>query len=94
MADLGNIAFRTTHPFEGPPAGKANDDLIERYVRFTASLDEAARGLVDHSIQRHLDAAAVERFYRGFYETYDAAEPVISPRVEAFIASLFDERAM
>lgn len=92
MADIGNIIFRTTHTFQRPPADKANDDLIERYVRFTASLDEAARGVVDHSIQRHLDAAAIERFYRGFYDTYDAIEPASSPRVEAFVASLFDEK--
>ena len=79
MAHIAKTFSRPTLSLDGLPSEKANDDMIERYVRFTASLDQAARGTVDRSIQRHLDAAVVERFYRQFYETYDAMSEETSP---------------
>ncbi len=73
------------------PADRANDYMVERYVRFTHSLDEAASGAVRSSIERHLDAAAVERFYRQFYAIYDACDDAPSPRVQSFVDGLFEQ---
>ncbi|MEZ4698711.1 MAG: hypothetical protein R2834_00155 [Rhodothermales bacterium] len=91
MAHFANTFSRPTLSLDGLASEKANDDMIERYVRFTASLDEAAHGTVNRSLQRHMDAAAVERFYRQFYETYDAMADETPPRVKAFVDALFDE---
>jgi hypothetical protein len=71
-----------------PPTEKVNDYWIERFVRFSSSLDAVARSSVEASVQRHRDAAFVERFYREFYDVFDAIEPVTPPRVQAFIDRL------
>lgn len=70
---------------------KANDEQIEQFVRFTSALDEAAHDAVGRSIQHHYDAAAVERFYREFYDIYDALDEETPAHVQAFADSLFRE---
>ena len=76
---------------DGLQPEKANDEQIEQYVRFTAALDEAAQDAVGRSIERHYDAAAVERFYRDFYDIYDALDEETPAHVQAFADSLFRE---
>jgi hypothetical protein len=84
------FSLQTLMP-DGLQAHKANDEQIEQFVRFTSALDEGALGAVSRSIQRHYDAAAIERFYRDYYDIYDALSDEAPAHVQAFADSLFRE---
>lgn len=67
-----------------------NDYLVERYVRFVETLDKATERVVGDRVQNHIGVKAMERFYRQFYNEYDKLESRVTPRVNAFVSSLFD----
>jgi hypothetical protein len=59
-------------------------------VRYVDTLDQATEKVIGDHIATYLNGKAVAHFYRQFYEEYDSIEAGLSPRVEAFVASLFD----
>ena len=67
-----------------------NDYVIERYVRFRDSLDKATLLVAGEYINEYASGGAIETFYRTFYEEYERVERVLSPKVRAFTASLFE----
>ena len=67
-----------------------NEYLIECYVRFVDSLDKARQAVIEDHVKNYINGTAVERFYRQFYNEYDKLDGQISPKVEKFVASMFD----
>ena len=89
-----NSSYNLQNPLKrasltGSHRSEINEYLIERYVRFVETLDKATQVAIGQHVQRYLAGSAIERFYRQFYEEYDALEGHLSPKVDAFTASLF-----
>ena len=66
-----------------------NEYVIERYVRFRDTMDEATQHAVGECIKKYASGQYIERFYSQFYEEFDKTEHVPSS-VHAFAATLFD----
>ena len=67
-----------------------NEYLIECFVRFRDSLGKARQRVVEDHVKNYIKSTAIEKFYRQFYDEYDRLEGQSSPRIDSFVASLFD----
>lgn len=86
-----NITLQTALNGSASPVRiDVNDYIVERYVRFIETLDKATERVVGEHAKNNIGVKAMERFYRQFYSEYDKLEGRVSPRVNAFVSSLFE----